>query len=179
MKDLDKKTLRALIKKKYSEISPSDHEERSRLLFALLAESSVFKESKHILAFWSLNDEPSTHQFLKSWSREKSLYLPVIQSESLVIKPFLGEEQLKPGELAGVQEPEEGDEVPPELIDLVLVPGLAFDADNNRLGRGKGFYDRFLPRTNAYKIGICFGFQMVAHVPVDRHDVKMDEVLFV
>ena len=64
-------------------------------------------------------------------------------------------------------------------IDLAIVPGVAFDHDGNRMGRGKGYYDRLLPKlANTYKIGICLPFQLVEKIPTDEHDVRMDEVLF-
>ena len=64
-----------------------------------------------------------------------------------------------------------------EQIDIVLVPGMAFDAAGHRLGRGRGYYDRFLIQTACRKIGVCFPFQRVAEVPTDDHDVMMDEVI--
>lgn len=65
-----------------------------------------------------------------------------------------------------------------DSIEIAVVPGMSFDAEGHRLGRGKGYYDRFLPRIpRAYKIGICFDFQKTPHVPTDAHDVPMDEVL--
>ncbi|MBR4936765.1 MAG: 5-formyltetrahydrofolate cyclo-ligase, partial [Bacteroidaceae bacterium] len=66
-------------------------------------------------------------------------------------------------------------------IDLVIAPGMAFDTAGRRMGRGKGYYDRFLAQpelANAYKIGVCFPFQLLPEVPVDAHDICMDEVLF-
>jgi 5,10-methenyltetrahydrofolate synthetase len=64
-----------------------------------------------------------------------------------------------------------------EKIDVALVPGMAFDAAGHRLGRGKGYYDRFLAaHPHLYKIGVCFPFQHVAEVPVNEYDVCMDEV---
>ena len=64
-------------------------------------------------------------------------------------------------------------------IDLAVIPGVAFDKDGNRMGRGKGYYDRLLPKLgNTYKIGICLPFQLVEKIPTDEHDVRMDEVLF-
>ena len=65
-------------------------------------------------------------------------------------------------------------------IDLAVIPGVAFDAEGNRLGRGQGFYDRLLTRLqhyNIYKIGVCFDFQRVEHVPTEPHDIPMDEIL--
>ena len=67
----------------------------------------------------------------------------------------------------------------PETIDLILVPGLAFSQDRHRLGRGGGFFDRLLagPAKNAFKLGICFSFQLLDSVPAEGHDVVMDAVV--
>ena len=67
----------------------------------------------------------------------------------------------------------------PENIDLVLVPGLAFSKDRHRLGRGGGFFDRMLggKATNAFKLGVCFSFQIVDSLPTGEHDVIMDAVV--
>lgn len=65
-----------------------------------------------------------------------------------------------------------------DLIDVAIVPGMAFDREGHRLGRGKGYYDRFLAQLpHIYKIGICFPFQLVDKVPADVHDILMDEVI--
>jgi 5-formyltetrahydrofolate cyclo-ligase len=67
----------------------------------------------------------------------------------------------------------------PESIDLVLVPGLAFSQDRHRLGRGGGFFDRLLagPAANAFKLGICFSFQLLDSIPAEPHDIVMDAVV--
>ena len=65
-----------------------------------------------------------------------------------------------------------------ERVDVAVVPGMAFDSRNNRLGRGRGYYDRLLPLlTNAYKIGICFDFQRLPGIPSEATDQPMDEVI--
>ena len=65
-----------------------------------------------------------------------------------------------------------------EKIDVVVVPGMAFDKEGHRLGRGKGYYDRFLAKIrNTYKIGLCFPWQLVDNVPTDEHDILMDEIM--
>lgn len=61
---------------------------------------------------------------------------------------------------------------------MVIVPGIAFDLNNNRLGRGKAYYDKFLEKINTVKIGLCFDFQIVDKVPIESTDIKMDLVLF-
>lgn len=80
----------------------------------------------------------------------------------------------------GIMEPAKGSpEVPLEEIDVFLCPGLAFDRNGGRLGRGRGFYDRLLAkaRVDAVKIGLCHGFQMVEDTFSEAHDVRMDEVI--
>ena len=63
-------------------------------------------------------------------------------------------------------------------IALAIVPGMAFDKKGNRLGRGRGFYDRTLPKlAEAYKIGLCFPFQFLESIPCEAYDIKMDAVL--
>ena len=65
-----------------------------------------------------------------------------------------------------------------DAIDLIIVPGVGFDRQGNRLGRGKGYYDRLLPRIpSAYKIGICFPFQLVEEIPAEPFDIRMDEIV--
>lgn len=63
-------------------------------------------------------------------------------------------------------------------LDMILVPGLGFSRKNERLGFGGGYYDRFLAEYNrAYKIGVCYAFQVQAQIPTDKHDIKMDVVI--
>ena len=67
----------------------------------------------------------------------------------------------------------------PDTIDLILIPGLAFSKDRHRLGRGGGFFDRLLAgRANgAFKLGICFSFQLLDTIPTESHDIVMDAVV--
>ena len=62
-------------------------------------------------------------------------------------------------------------------IDFIIVPGVAFDNQKNRLGRGKAYYDKLLKNTKAFKAGVCFGFQLLDSVPVNSFDEKMDLVI--
>jgi 5-formyltetrahydrofolate cyclo-ligase len=67
----------------------------------------------------------------------------------------------------------------PEAMDLILVPGLAFSQDRHRLGRGGGFFDRLLAgrAKQAFKLGVCFSFQLLDSVPTEAHDIVMDAIV--
>jgi 5-formyltetrahydrofolate cyclo-ligase len=75
----------------------------------------------------------------------------------------------------GVSEPlMELEEIPLNKFDLILVPGVAFDLSGNRLGRGKGFYDRILAEASGIKCGIGYDFQLLETIPTENHDAKVD-----
>jgi 5-formyltetrahydrofolate cyclo-ligase len=79
----------------------------------------------------------------------------------------------------GMLEPVDGQEIPPAEIDFVLVPGLVFDLDGNRLGFGGGYYDRWLPKTKAYKVGVVLDKVLQAGYswPIEQFDVPVDQVV--
>jgi 5-formyltetrahydrofolate cyclo-ligase len=84
------------------------------------------------------------------------------------------ETDIKPGKF-GISEPlPECEEIPWGQFDLVLVPGLAFDLTGNRLGRGRGFYDRILAAASGIKCGVAYDFQLLERIPVEKHDARVD-----
>lgn len=78
----------------------------------------------------------------------------------------------------GLREPEDGEVIPIQMIDLVLVPGLAFDEFGGRIGRGAGFYDRFFarPKLRAAKVGVGLRLQLIERVPMEKWDVPLDGI---
>jgi 5-formyltetrahydrofolate cyclo-ligase len=78
----------------------------------------------------------------------------------------------------GVREPAANcPEIPPEKFDLILVPGVAFDWNGNRLGRGRGFYDRLLKQIRGVKCGVGFDFQLLGKIPTEPHDARMNFIV--
>ena len=144
-----------------------------------------FRRAQNILFYWAMQDEVSTQDAVLSCAAAgKNVFLPVVDGEMLRIRRFSGRAALVPGESYSIPEPVEGsEEVRISDIDLVVVPGVAFDADGGRMGRGKGFYDRLLCGASdccqggPYKVGVCFDFQMVDAVPREAHDMLMDAVV--
>ena len=111
------------------------------------------------------------------WAEEKTILLPCVKGDELEIRYFDGREKLCPGEGYAIPEPVGRLFTDLNKIDVILVPGVAFDRTLNRLGRGKGFYDKILSQTKACKIGICFDFQLLDRIPTEVHDVRMTQVI--
>ncbi len=177
MIDQQKKEIRKHIRILKNQISSEDKKARSKIIFEKLEKLKEFKRSKIIMAYWSMDDEVYTHDFILKWYGEKKIILPVVKGDELELKSFSGLDNLIKGESFGIEEPDGDIFDQPEKIDLIIIPGIAFDKTNNRLGRGKAYYDKLLKFTKADKIGICFDFQLLDLVPVDKHDIKMDLVI--
>lgn len=174
---MNKTDLRLHIRKLKNQFTKSELIEKSINIISQIESHSAFINAKTIMAYWSLNDEVFTHYFLEKWKHQKTILLPTIEGDFLKIKKFEGKEFMTPDNRFGILEPNGDIFNKLEEIDLVIVPGMAFDSTKNRLGRGKGFYDKLLPDLSCLKMGVCFDFQFVNHVPIDKYDVKMDSVI--
>lgn len=151
--------------------------QQSDLIMAALEAHPAFGAAQTILLYHSLKDEVNTHSFIEKWSHRKRILLPVVVGDDLELRVYTGPQDLAIGSY-GIEEPTGELFTDYAAIDLIAVPGVAFDRRGNRLGRGKGYYDRLLPRIpSAYKIGICFPFQIVEEVPAEAFDIRMDEII--
>lgn len=177
MIDQKKKEIRKLIRDKKKEYSLDEKKIKSARIFAQLEQYQWFNDAKIIMAYWSMDDEVHTHNFLEKYLGKKKIILPVVNGDVLDLKEFTGVTDLTEGEHFKIGEPTGNDFTEIEKIDLIITPGVAFDKERNRLGRGKAYYDKLLKTTKAVKVGVCFDFQLLDSVPVDEHDVKMDYVL--
>lgn len=154
--------------------------ELSLMLINKLLENDKIKEANTILMYYSMPDEVNTHQVVDTLvALGKKVLLPVvINGEELEIREYKDKNDLKEGIAYHIMEPVGEKYNDYKNIDVAVVPGMSFDDNGNRLGRGKGYYDRFLKQIpQAYKIGICFYFQKVEAVPTEKTDIKMDEVI--
>lgn len=133
----------------------------------------VWEKARTVCAFCALPSEPDV---LDPWPSDKQIALPRIEGDELIFRWVSSREGLVAGQF-GIMEPT------PDAVsagcdfDLILVPGLAFDRQGGRLGRGRGYYDRFLSRASGIIAGVCFEDQLIGTVPLDPHDVRMDVVV--
>lgn len=179
MEDLyaKKKQLRHQIKTIKQKYSQQELETKSRDMLLRLEQLEAFEKARTVMAYWSMPGEVYTHNAVIRWSKDKRLLLPCVKGDELEIRNFTNEKDLEIRGKYQIGEPTGPIFDKFQEIDLVIVPGVAFDRQNNRLGRGKAYYDKFLPKTKAYKIALCFDFQMVAAVPIDATDIKMDLII--
>lgn len=177
--EMDKKELRALMAQRKKGTSATARLDLSGPLLRRLATHPRFMSARTVLLYHSLPDEVYTHDFAGYWSLRKHILLPAIKDNDIELRRYIPGSGLTDGAF-GIQEPAGEPFTEYASIDLAVIPGVAFDSAGNRLGRGKGFYDRLLARLqeyHIYKIGVCFDFQRVEHVPTEPHDIPVDEVL--
>lgn len=175
---IEKKEIRKQIKEIKSRYALDEKKKMSRSIWDQLEKDPSFEQAEVVLLYWSMDDEVYTHDFVCKWADKKVILLPCVKGDILELRMFKGVDSLAPGESFGILEPQGELYTDYSSINLIVVPGVAFDAQGNRLGRGRGYYDRILKETHvAKKIGVCFNFQFLKRVPVDELDVRMDKVI--
>lgn len=173
-----KQWLRRHVRHMKASCSREELEALSVSLLQKLEAHPRFVEAQTLLLYHSLPDEVDTHAFINRWCRQKEIILPTVAGDDLELYRYAGPDCLAPGSY-GILEPSGELFTDYDRITLAVIPGMAFDLQGNRLGRGKGYYDRLLPRlTRACKLGLCFPFQLLAEeIPHESHDCQMDEVI--
>ena len=177
----DKKEARAYIREQKKQSSRERNEGLSNGVCRSVISDGVWRSAGVVVLYHALPDEVDTKRLLdNALLTGKRVLLPKVVGDDLELRVYEGEASLTLGAF-GIFEPD-GPLFPQDeydKVDLVVVPGMAFDAYFNRLGRGKGYYDRLLPRLpRAYRMGICFPYQMTAQLPCEEHDIRMNEVIW-
>jgi 5-formyltetrahydrofolate cyclo-ligase len=180
---LDKQKLRRLMKKMRNEHPASERMKKSVAISEKLADSEVFKRAKTVLFYYPKADEVDTRAVIDAALKmEKTVCLPCTDKKTRTISAFQisGFDTLRPATF-GILEPEKDTlkAVAPEKIDLIIVPGIAFDEHGNRVGHGLGYYDKFLAGAkNAKKVGLAFDFQVVGKkIVCQSHDMTVDQII--
>jgi 5-formyltetrahydrofolate cyclo-ligase len=176
-----KATLRSEIRAKLKNLPMEKRKLDSERLCAKLKEQSLFQGATAVLFFAPLPEEVDLWPLLEETIHgEKVPALPCFDADSQIYKSRRVKNlrvEIVSGQF-GIREPAVGCiEIPLDDLDLVLVPGVAFDLRGRRLGRGRGFYDRLLENFRGKKIGIAFDEQITDEIPSEKTDVKMDFIL--
>lgn len=201
---MDKQELRKEIRNRKRQFTQDQLGELSLSAISKLRKHPKVMAAHTLLLYYSLPDEVNTHEWIDELVTEgKRVLLPVVVNDKdMVIREYTGKHDLAEGSFH-IMEPI-GKLFPVEKypeIEVAIIPGMSFDDGGHRLGRGKGYYDRFLTKlrgmevdksgtevdksdtedknlgTEVYKIGVCFGFQKLQEIPFESHDILMNEVI--
>ena len=174
---MTKKELRQQIKQLKGMTPMAVRKVEADMVFNTIRMMPVWQQAQHILCYWSLPDELPTHECVNQWlAAGKNIYLPRVKGDDLEIVPYHGAQSLDDNNKFHIGEPV-GPSVDPSCLELIIVPAVALDGKRNRLGRGKGFYDRLLSTTTCPTIGVACDFQLVDEVPIEAHDRPLDCVV--
>ena len=176
---MNKKLLRKIMREKRKSMEKKQKNILDKELREKLFDSEKYKNSKIIFVYVSIEEEINTIKIIKrAFSDEKTVTVPKImkngEMRALKINSL---DELKIGYF-NILEPNENAEDLSEIVDLTIVPGLAFDKKNKRLGYGGGFYDRFFEKyKNSFKISLCYDYQFVETVYAEKYDVSVDMII--
>ena len=174
---MNKKELRQSIRTAKKQHTAEELQKQSATIMQKLAEHPRFLAAEKVMLYASLPDEVETLAFIEAWRHRKTLVLPTVVGDDIIPVELADDTIFAEGNFH-IPEPQNhpytGD------FDLIVVPGMAFDAEGHRLGRGRGYYDRFLAlHPQVHTIGLCFDFQFVPEIPCEAHDRIIDEILTV
>ena len=172
---LAKNKMRELLVQRRRVMSAQDCQMYSLQILDQLEKMTCFCEAKTVLLYYPIQNEVNVLPLVKKYKHEKTLLFPVSHRYGMTVHPYAGNKNMHRGKF-GIPEPTtpayEGE------IDLVIVPAVAFDAKGRRLGRGGGYYDRFIKKlTHAVLVGVGYDFQLVDEVPAARHDQRVHRII--
>lgn len=175
---MTKKELRLQMKQRNLALTAGERAEAAERIFACVEACDAFAAAGCVAVYCALPDEPPTEGVLARWAAAgKRLVVPRVEGDTMRFFNY------DPATLVcgafGIAEPgPEARLCDPSEIDLVLVPGTAFTAAGARMGRGRGYYDKYLAQQEmrAVKAGVCYRHQLVRELPVEPHDRFMDRI---
>lgn len=172
----EKKSIRAILEQKRRVLTEEQVAAYSAQIIEQLEQMHCFREANTVMVYYPIHKEVDLMPLVRKHCKEKTFIFPVTHRSSIEMRPFSTEENMKRGKF-GIPEPQ----TPTwkSSVDLILVPGVAFDHKMHRIGRGGGYYDRFLRgQRRATKIGVAYDFQLKKKtIPHNWFDVRVDRVV--
>ena len=178
MATADKKMLRREVRARLAVLDAADKGMRSAAICEEVKKHLAVSEARVVALFSPLGYEPDVWPLVESLSAMVSVVLPRVEGD--VMNFYCYDRNSMAIGSFGINEPQNSLPVAPYEIDAVVVPGLAFTESGARMGRGKGYYDKYMSNGDfsALKIGVCYKEQIVPEIPLEEHDVMMDVVIY-
>ena len=174
----EKAELRRAAKLAVKGIETEQKQSRSALIFKNILNLDSVKRAQTVALYAALPDEVASMEAVEALAQQKRVVLPRVAGDSMEFYDYCAE-QMCSGAF-GISEPQGEQAVEPSEIDVIIVPGVVFTPSGQRIGRGKGYYDKYLSRENfrATKIGVCYREQIAERIDTEPHDVVMDCVVW-
>lgn len=177
--------IKEIQREKYKKIRNEiqDKQTKSQIIINKLSKSKIYKKSKVIALYSPINNEVNINDLFNiAQNDNKIISYPKITSEtsmSFYQVTSLNDLKLDKEGKYKIKQPQNKNIINQDKIDLMIIPGIAFDTNKNRIGYGKGYYDKYLLNSpNIYKIGICYNEQILKEsIDINNHDISMDEVI--
>ncbi|MCK4318965.1 5-formyltetrahydrofolate cyclo-ligase [Candidatus Micrarchaeota archaeon] len=170
-----KRSIRQKMKAKLNELSKQEAKEKTKKIEEKLLSLDAFLDALSIGAYYPLEKEVCTLSIIRALYKKKQFSLPHLEERGVMrFALFKGFKAIKKGRF-GIPEPHPKEETEPS--DVLLVPGLAFDEKGARIGRGKGYYDRYLKGKKVLKISLAYEFQVLKSIPLEPHDIMVDYII--
>jgi len=155
--------------------------EKSKKIEQKLFSTNEFKQAFTIMFYVSYDNEVFTHEMIKKCLKEnKKIVLPVVNKEknNLILSELISWHDLENGAYNILEIRKDCIiEIATDKIDLIIVPGVGFDLKGNRIGHGKGYYDKLLKKSKAKKIGLAFEWQILDKIPIETHDIPLKKII--
>ena len=178
MGTIDKSALRREVRARLTVLDADEKRLRSQYICDEVKKHFAVSGARVVALFSPLGYEPDIWPLVESLASTVSVVLPRVEGD--VMDFYVYDRNCMAVGSFGINEPQNSVGVAACEIDAVVVPGLAFTVDGARMGRGKGYYDKYLSQSDfaALKIGVCYREQLVPHIPTEPHDVPMDVVIY-
>lgn len=178
----EKSTLRKQMRETRLNLTEAEFIEKSKAISNMILESPLYKDAQRIMAYIPLQGEVNIkYLFGPLWESGKELYVPVCEGQEpgVMQAAVYKKKSITFITRQKVEEPVFARYIDPTDLDLLLIPGLAFDRQGHRLGYGGGCYDRFFHRLNekAVKLGVAFDLQIFDEIPYENHDQFLDGLI--
>lgn len=175
-KRLVKSQIRGLDEQKRRILTPEQVKEESHKIVAQIESMQHFQNAKVVMLYYPIQNEVDLRSLVSKYDGQKTFLLPAtLPNHKMEVRIVQKDTVLTKGRY-GVPEP--STDAYKGKIDLILVPGVAFDKKLYRLGRGGGYYDRFLSSyRRVFKVGVCYGSQLHEDLPHSWHDIRMNHVV--
>lgn len=172
---MNKTTARKMILHELNLQKSSDSDAKSSKIKQRLLSSGDFSKAKDVFVYISKDTEVDTRGIIEaSLKQGKGVYCPITGDKQIKAGRLTNTKDLKPGKF-GILEPQKITRK--NKFDIIIVPGVAFGKNGSRLGRGGGYFDRFLSASRGKKTALAFDFQVLDGIENEKHDVLMDKII--